>query len=159
MLVSVLLPIEPISADPTVLPPMLPALSVWNAANVNGVRPPMKLQLQFPPEPTVAVPTVVVPLSMVTTSPASPVPRSVVALPPVKAGAPGAVVSIVSASALEAALTFPIASAALTVILWVPFARVGAVKDQVPRAVQRSIHDAHGEDCTDAAEGDAMPTI
>ena len=27
------------------------------------------------------------------------------------------------------------------------------------RAVQRSIHDAHGEDCTDAAEGDAMPTI
>jgi hypothetical protein len=30
---------------------------------------------------------------------------------------------------------------------------------QVPRAVQRSIHDAHGEDCTDAAEGDAMPTI
>ena len=28
-----------------------------------------------------------------------------------------------------------------------------------PRAVQRSIHDAHGEDCTDAAEGDAMPTI
>ena len=29
----------------------------------------------------------------------------------------------------------------------------------VPRAVQRSIHDAHGEDCTDAAEGDAMPTI
>ena len=29
----------------------------------------------------------------------------------------------------------------------------------VARAVQRSIHDAHGEDCTDAAEGDAMPTI
>jgi hypothetical protein len=27
------------------------------------------------------------------------------------------------------------------------------------RAVQRSIHDAHGEDRTDAAEGDAMPTI
>ena len=27
------------------------------------------------------------------------------------------------------------------------------------RAVQRSIHDAHGEDCTDAAEGDAMPSI
>src|SRR5690242_2821951 len=27
------------------------------------------------------------------------------------------------------------------------------------RAVQRSIHDAHGEDCTDAAKGDAMPTI
>ena len=27
------------------------------------------------------------------------------------------------------------------------------------RAVQRSMHDAHGEDCTDAAEGDAMPTI
>ena len=27
------------------------------------------------------------------------------------------------------------------------------------RAVQRSIHDAHGEDCTDAAEGDAMPAI
>ena len=29
----------------------------------------------------------------------------------------------------------------------------------VLRAVQRSIHDAHGEDCTDAAEGNAMPTI
>ena len=29
----------------------------------------------------------------------------------------------------------------------------------IDRAVQRSIHDAHGEDCTDAAEGDAMPTI
>ena len=28
-----------------------------------------------------------------------------------------------------------------------------------PRAVQRSIHDAHGEDCTDAAESDAMPSI
>ena len=27
------------------------------------------------------------------------------------------------------------------------------------RAVQRSIHGAHGEDCTHAAEGDAMPTI
>jgi phenylpropionate dioxygenase-like ring-hydroxylating dioxygenase large terminal subunit len=27
------------------------------------------------------------------------------------------------------------------------------------RAVQRSIHNAHGEDCTDAAEGNAMPTI
>jgi putative transposase len=27
------------------------------------------------------------------------------------------------------------------------------------RAVQRSIHDAHREDCTDAAEGDAMPSI
>jgi hypothetical protein len=27
------------------------------------------------------------------------------------------------------------------------------------RVVQRSIHDAHGEDCIDAAEGDAMPTI
>ena len=26
------------------------------------------------------------------------------------------------------------------------------------RAVQRSIHDAHGEDCTDAAEGYATPT-
>ena len=31
--------------------------------------------------------------------------------------------------------------------------------DGLCRAVQRSIHDAHGEDCTDAAEGDAMPTI
>jgi hypothetical protein len=30
---------------------------------------------------------------------------------------------------------------------------------QAPRAVQRSIHEAHGEDCTDAAEGDAMPSI
>ena len=29
----------------------------------------------------------------------------------------------------------------------------------VPRAVQRSIHDTHCEDCTDAAEGDAMPSI
>ena len=28
-----------------------------------------------------------------------------------------------------------------------------------PRAVQRSIHDAHGEDCIDATESDAMPTI
>ena len=28
-----------------------------------------------------------------------------------------------------------------------------------PRAVQRSIHDAHGEDCFDAAEGEAMPRI
>ncbi|HEV7693174.1 MAG TPA: hypothetical protein VGO52_20240 [Hyphomonadaceae bacterium] len=27
------------------------------------------------------------------------------------------------------------------------------------RAVQRSIHDAHGEDCFDAAEGEAMPRI
>ena len=27
------------------------------------------------------------------------------------------------------------------------------------RAVQRSIHDAHVEDCTDAAEGDATPAI
>ena len=34
-----------------------------------------------------------------------------------------------------------------------------AVARQLGRAVQRSIHDAHGEDCTDAAEGDAMPTI
>jgi hypothetical protein len=33
------------------------------------------------------------------------------------------------------------------------------VVDHELRAVQRSIHDAHGEDCTDAAEGDAMPTI
>ena len=30
---------------------------------------------------------------------------------------------------------------------------------EIGRAVQRSIHDAHGEDCTDSAEGDAMPTI
>jgi hypothetical protein len=28
-----------------------------------------------------------------------------------------------------------------------------------PRAVQRSIHDAHGEDRTDAAEGDAVASI
>jgi hypothetical protein len=27
------------------------------------------------------------------------------------------------------------------------------------RAVQRSIHDSHAKDCTDAAEGDAVPTI
>ena len=27
------------------------------------------------------------------------------------------------------------------------------------RAVQRSIHDAYGEDCLDAFEGDAMPRI
>src|ERR1700759_5137702 len=27
------------------------------------------------------------------------------------------------------------------------------------RAVQRSIHYSHGKDCTDAAEGDAVPTI
>ena len=27
------------------------------------------------------------------------------------------------------------------------------------RAVQRLIHDAHGEDCFDAAEGEAMPRI
>jgi hypothetical protein len=32
-------------------------------------------------------------------------------------------------------------------------------RPSIPRAVQRSIHDAHGEDRTDAAEGDAMPTI
>ena len=30
---------------------------------------------------------------------------------------------------------------------------------QKTRAVQRSIHDSHSEDRTDAAEGDAMPTI
>ena len=71
---------------------------------------------------------------MVTVSPASPVPRSVVALPPLNAGTPGAVVSMVNASALEAALTLPAASVALTVMLWVPFPSVG-VRDQVPSAV------------------------
>jgi endoglucanase len=32
------------------------------------------------------------------------------------------------------------------------------VRDEA-RAVQRSIHDSHAKDCTDAAEGDAVPTI
>jgi hypothetical protein len=36
---------------------------------------------------------------------------------------------------------------------------VGKHTGRPGRAVQRSIHDAHGEDCTDAAEGNAMPTI
>ena len=35
---------------------------------------------------------------------------------------------------------------------------IGALH-QSPRAVQRSIHDTHGEDCTNATEGDAMPSI
>ena len=39
------------------------------------------------------------------------------------------------------------------------WAQTPKASEASPRAVQRSIHDAHGEDCTDAAEGDAMPTI
>ena len=43
--------------------------------------------------------------------------------------------------------------------LWHISTGQAGVLGTITRAVQRSIHDAHGEDCTDAAEGDAMAAI
>ena len=67
---------------------------------------------------------------------ASPVPESVklplLAVMPVNAGAFGATVSMVTDSALDAALTLPATSVALAVMLWTPFARVEAAMVHVP---------------------------
>ena len=49
----------------------------------------------------------------------------------------------------------------LAAMVLLPFATMsaGVADDGGPRAVQRSIHDAHVEDRTDAAEGDAVASI
>src|ERR1019366_7288206 len=50
-------------------------------------------------------------------------------------GAPGAVVSMVTLSAAEAALTLPAASIALLMKAWLPSARVAVANDQAPLAL------------------------
>ena len=50
-------------------------------------------------------------------------------------GAAGAMVSMVTGKAAEAALTLPATSVALAVMLWVPFARVDVVANQSPFTV------------------------
>ena len=88
----------------------------------------MKVQFQFPPAPTVVVPSGVVPPlgMMLMVSPASPVPLRRVPVPVVNTGAPGAIVSVVIAVMPEALLVLPAASVAMTVIFGAPFARGGA---------------------------------
>lgn len=109
-------PLVPISARP-LLALTLPALSVSTAVSVRTDELAANCQLQFPPEPTVAVPTVASPLRMVTVATASPVPESIEGVPPVNIGAPGATVSMVTDSAEEAALTLPATSVAWAVML------------------------------------------
>ena len=112
---------------PTIAEPLLalsfPALSVSTAVNVRADELARKVQLQVPFAPTVALPAVPDCVDIVTLAPASPVPVSFVEVPPVKTGAMGATVSIVTDNAFEAALMLPATSVALAVMLWVPFAR------------------------------------
>ncbi len=99
--------------------------------------PLMKLQLHFPPVPTVVVPMVVVPFSIATVLPTSPVPETVAINPkievrPVNTGALGASLSMATDSAPEAALTLPATSVALALRLCTPFAKVEAATVHFP---------------------------
>ena len=103
--------------------------------------------VQTPPV-AVAAPKTVDPSKSVTVAPASPVPANVgvtmlvllsvleapVSLAGVRSGfeTNGGVVSIVTTSAAEIALTFPAASVARAVMVCVPLASVLAVIDQLP---------------------------
>jgi hypothetical protein len=89
----------------------------------------------LPAAPTLAVPMLIVPFDTVTVAPTSPLPTSVVALPPVKASAPGASVSIVTASAVQIALMLPEVSTAWATILRTPSASGAATMLQVPVTV------------------------
>ena len=88
--------------------------------------------LQLPAAPTVAVPREAVPLNTVTVAPTSPLPVSDVAFPPVKVGAGGFTVSMVTDLATETALMLPARSTAWAMMLCTPSVRVFVAMVHVP---------------------------
>ena len=75
-----------------------------------------------------ALPVSVRVLSLVMPSPAVPLSVEYEAI----AGATGALVSMVTLSAVDAALVLPATSVAVAVRLWAPLVSAAVVKDQVP---------------------------